>query len=96
MPQLSGEVNHLNVGLGRGRKTLARGGPIEESEGLEERDAVADATAFLEHAADDGWGRRMGGGDSRKIEGEIGDSKIGGGWRGVRVRARVLAVMVLD
>lgn len=94
MPELTGEVNHLDIGLRRSRKTLARGDPIEESEGLEERDTVADTAAFLEHAAGDGGGKWMVGGESRKVEGEIGDCKMRGGWNGVKVR--VVAVMVFD
>lgn len=94
MPELPGEVKHLDVGFRRGGKIIGGGGPVEESEGLKERNAVADGAAFFDHATDERRGKRMDGGDSREIEGEIGDCEIRRRWSGFRVR--VFAVMVFD
>ena len=94
LPQLSREVDHFVVRLRGGGEALERGGPVEECEGLEEGDAVADAAAFLDHPAGYGRGNCAGGGDFGKIDGEIGYGEIGGRWSGVRVR--VFAVVVFN
>jgi hypothetical protein len=53
MSELSGEVNHLIVGLWRGRETFECSGPIEKSQGLEKWNTVADTTSFLNHTTCD-------------------------------------------
>lgn len=96
MSQLSGEVEHLVVGLRRGGEAVERGGPVEEGKGLEEGDAVADAAAFLDDAVGDGGGDWVGGGDSGKGEGEVGDGEVGSWGRGVRVGCGVSAVVLFN
>lgn len=96
MSQLSGKVEHFVVGFRRGGEADECGGPVEERQGLEEGDAVADAAAFLDDAAGDGGGNWLRGGDCGKIEREIGDGEGGSGWRGVRVWCWVSAVVVFN
>ena len=43
---------------------------VEERQGLEERDVVADPTAFLDDMVDDGRGDGMNGGDLREVKGK--------------------------
>lgn len=93
---LPGEVDHLVVGLGRLDQAVLGRGPVEEGEGLEDRDAVADSTAFLDHAADDGGGQGMDGGDLGEVEGERGDCEVGVGRGGVGIGAWVFAVVEFD
>jgi len=96
MSQLSGEVEHLVVGLWRGGKSVECGGPVEEREGLEEGDAVADSAAFLDDAAGDGGGECVSGGERGEVKGEVWDGKVGSGGRGVRVWCGVSAVVFFD
>jgi len=96
MSQLSGEVEHLVVGLRRGGESVERGGPVEEREGLEEGDAVADGAAFLDDAAGDGGGGFLSGGERGEVEGEVGDAEVGSGGSGVRVWCGVSAVVIFD
>lgn len=55
---LSGEIDHLVVRVGGAVEVVVGlgGGPVEEREGLVERDAVADGGAFLDDGLDDGGG----------------------------------------
>lgn len=62
--------------------------PIEESQGLGKRYAVANGAAFVDDAADDGGGEGLGGGNLGEIEGESwkSEARVYGGWGiGVRV-----------
>ncbi|KAL2334747.1 hypothetical protein Fmac_015960 [Flemingia macrophylla] len=51
--ELASEIEHLVVGLRRGGESEKHGGLVEEGQGLEEGDAMAD-DAFLEDVASDG------------------------------------------
>lgn len=96
MSQLSGEVEHLVVGLWRGGKSVKGSGPVEEREGLEEGDSVADCAAFLDDVAGDGGGERVSGGERGEVKGEVGDGKIGCRGRGIGIWRGVFAVVFFD
>lgn len=75
---------------------VAGRGPVEEGDGLENGDAMADAAAFLDNAADDGRRNGIGGGDLREVGGESRDC-VARVWRnGVGIGIRVIAVVVFD
>lgn len=92
-----GEVDHLVVMFRGGFGQDDPGhGPVEERQGLEEGDTVADTTASLDDAAHEGRGNGMDGGDLGEVMGETGDG-VAGVWRSVvRVRVWVFAVVVFD
>ncbi|RXH91052.1 hypothetical protein DVH24_020075 [Malus domestica] len=96
LPHLSSEVDHLVVGLRFLLEPVAGRGPVEECNCLDQGDAVADTTALLDHAADDGGRYRMDGGDLGEVLRESRDYE-GGVWgMGVGIRIGVVAVVVFD
>ena len=70
LENFSGEVDHFIIRVGGLGWNIMGYGPIEEQQGLEEREVVANPTTFLDDMVDDGRGDGMNGGDLRAVKGE--------------------------
>lgn len=77
-------------------ESVASSGPVEERQCLDEGDAVADATAFLDDAARDAGGDGVARGCLGEVEGESWDCEARARRGGVGTGLRVFAVVVFD
>lgn len=77
-------------------KPVAGRGPVKESNGLDQGDAIADRAALINHAADDRRRYGMGGGDLREVVRESWDCEARVRGSGVRIWIRVIAVVVFN
>ena len=70
LANFSGEINNFVVSVRGLGQNIVGYGLVEEQQGLEERDVVANPTAFLDDMVDNGRGDGMNGGDLREVKGE--------------------------